>query len=172
MNQHLERLNGLAGFLQPVVLELLTRCERDLKRPLMVVRGWSSYAEQLQKYSQGRQFDRESGVWIVADPTLIVTQAPPGLSAHNVVQKQTMAKAAVGVDLIPLRPNGEADWEVSMDFWEALYPIAWKCGLDPLGDQIGAYLKGDLGHFEEPGWKLKLQGLGLMQPVGGEPIGV
>lgn len=172
MNQHLERLNGLAGFLQPVVLELLTRCARDLKRPLLVVRGWSSYSEQLQKYSQGRTFDRDAGDWVETDPALIVTRAKPGLSAHNVVVRETMAKAAVGVDLIPLLPNGQPDWHVAPAFWEALYPIAWKVGLDPLGDQIGAYLRGDLGHFEEPGWKLKLQGLGLMQPVGSEPVGV
>lgn len=172
MNQHLDRLNGLAGFLQPVVLELLTRCERDLKRPLMVVRGWSSYAEQLGKYAQGRTFDRELNDWVETEPGLIVTRAKPGLSTHNVVVQGTMAKAAVGVDLIPLLPNGEPDWQVSMAFWEALYPLAWKVGLDPLGDQIGAYLQGDLGHFEEPGWKLKLPRLGLMQPVGSEAVGV
>lgn len=172
MNQHQERLNGLAGFLQPVVLELMTRCARDLKRPLMVVRGWSSYAEQLQKYQQGRTLDRETNEWVETEPALIVTRAKPGLSAHNVVMQDTMAKAAVGVDLIPLLPNGEPDWNVSLVFWDQLYPIAWKVGLDPLGDQTGAYLKGDLGHFDEPGWKLKLQRLGLMQPVAGESVGV
>jgi hypothetical protein len=172
MNQHLERLNGLAGFLQPVVLELMTRCARDLKRPLLVVRGWSSYAEQLGKYQQGRTLDRESGEWVVTQPPRVVTQAKPGLSAHNVVMHGTMAKASVGVDLIPLLDSGQPDWQVSLAFWDQLYPIAWKCGLDPLGDRVGAYLQGDLGHFEEPGWKLKLQGLGLMQPVGDEPVGV
>lgn len=172
MNQHLERLNGLAGFLQPVVLELMTRCARDLKRPLMVVRGWSSYTEQLQKYQQGRTLDRETNEWVETDQALIVTQAKPGLSTHNVVKQVTMEKAAVGVDLIPLLPNGEPDWQVSLVFWGQLYPMAWKVGLDPLGDRVGAYLQGDLGHFEEPGWKLKLQGLGLMQPVGSEPTAV
>lgn len=172
MNQHLERLNGLAGFLQPVCLELITRCERDLTRTLLVVRGWSSYTEQLAKYQQGRTFDRAAGVWVETEPGLIVTRAAPGLSAHNVVQQGTMAKAAVGVDLIPLLPNGEPDWNVGLAFWEALYPLAWRCGLDPLGDKIGAYLKGDLGHFEEPNWKMKLQGLGLVQPVGRESVGV
>lgn len=172
MNQHLERLNGLAGFLQPVVLELMTRSARDLKRPLLVVRGWSSYTEQLGKYQQGRTLARESGEWIVTEPTLVVTEAKPGLSAHNVVVQGTMALASVGVDLIPLLPTGEPDWQVSLVFWDQLYPLAWKVGLDPLGDRVGAYLKGDLGHFEEPGWKLKLLGLGLMQPIGSEPVGV
>lgn len=167
MNQHLERLNGLAGFLQPVFLELITRCERDLKRKLMVVRGWSSYTEQLQKYQQGRTLDRDTQEWVETEPALIVTRAKPGLSVHNVVVQGTMAKAAVGADLIPLLPNGEPDWLVSMAFWDALYPLAWKVGLDPLGDQIGAYLKGDLGHFQEPGYALKLNGLGLMLPVNG-----
>lgn len=172
MNQHTERLNGLAGFLQPVVLELITRCARDLKRPLMVVRGWASYTEQLAKYQQGRTLDRESNEWVETEPGLIVTRAKPGLSVHNVVKQVTMEKAALGVDLIPLLPSGEPDWQVSLVFWDQLYPMAWKVGLDPLGDTIGAYLKGDLGHFEEPGWKLKLHGLGLMQPVGSEAVGV
>lgn len=172
MNQHLERLNGLAGFLHPVVLELMTRCERDLKRTLMVVRGWSSYAEQLAKYQQGRTLDRETGDWVETEPGLIVTRARPGLSAHNVVVQGTMAKAALGVDLIPLLPNGQPDWLVSMAFWEALYPLAWRCGVDPLGDRIGAHLTGDLGHFEEPAWPMKLTGLGLMRPTGAEAIGV
>jgi hypothetical protein len=172
MNQHLERLNGLAPFLQPSVLELIHRCERDLKRPLLVVRGWSSYAEQLLKYQQGRTLDRATGQWDVTAPTLVVTDAPPGLSAHNVVVQGTMAKAAVGVDLIPLLPDGTPDWNVGMAFWDLLYPIAWKCGVDPLGDRVGSYLKGDLGHFEEPNWEMKLSGLGLMRPTIGDPVGV
>lgn len=172
MNQHLERLNGLAAFLQPSVLELIHRCARDLKRPLLVVRGWSSYAEQLQKYQQGRTLDRATGEWVETDHALIVTHAPPGMSAHNVVVQGTMAKAAVGVDLIPLLADGTPDWNVSPVFWDRLYTIAWKCGLDPLGDDIGSYLKGDLGHFEEPNWKMKLPGLGLMRPTIGDPVGV
>lgn len=172
MNQHLERLNGLAPFMQPVALELIHRCERDLKRSLLVVRGWSSYADQLQKYQQGRTLDRATGEWVETDHALIVTHAAPGLSAHNVVVQVTMAKAAVGVDLIPLLPDGTPDWNAPFAFWAKLYPIAWKCGLDPLGDIVGAYLKGDLGHFEEPGWSMKLPGLGLMRPTIGDPVGV
>lgn len=172
MNQHLERLNGLAGFLQPAALELINRCERDMKRTLLVVRGWSSYAEQLQKFQQGRTLDRATGEWVETDRALIVTHAAPGLSAHNVVMQGTMAKAAVGVDLIPLLDDGTPDWNVSLVFWDRLYPIAWKCGLDPLGDDVGAYLKGDLGHFEEPQWTMKLSGLGLMRPTIGDPIAV
>lgn len=164
MNQHLERLDGLAPLIKRPVLELLTRCEAKLHRRLLVVRGWSSSAAQMQLYQQGRSFDRERGEWVVIDPAAIVTKAKPGLSAHNVITFDGKS-AAMAVDVIPFDAAGQPDWQVSLDFWDDLYEIAWKVGLDPLGDPIGAMLKGDYGHFEEPAWKLKLDGLGLLQPM-------
>jgi hypothetical protein len=154
-NQYLSRLKLLAPFLQPAVTELILRCERDLKRQLLVVRTWSSHKEQLELYKQGR-IQSAAGLWIIDDVTKVVTRAAPGRSAHNVVTELNQP-ASMAVDLIPLNPDGTADWNVSEGFWTALYEIAWKCGLDPLGDQAGAYLKGDKGHFEEPAWKLKLE---------------
>lgn len=165
LNQHLERLNGLAGFLATPVMELLTRSERELGRPLLVVRGWASYREQLEIYMKGRTLSDTDGVAVVTDPRLVVTNAKPGASGHNVIAIATQAAASVAVDVIPFKPDGTPDWAVARSFWAALWVIGWDVGLDPLGDRQGAYLQGDLGHFEEPNWKMKLAGLGLRLPI-------
>lgn len=170
MTQHLERLDGLAPVIRMPALELIQRCQRKLGRTLLVVSGWRSSHEQMLNYQKGRMFVRETGEWEVADKTLVVTNSKPGLSAHNVITLAG-APASMALDVIPLLANGQAEWNVSLDFWDALYEIAWKVGLDPLGDIIGAFLKGDLGHFEEPAWKLKLDGLNLMLPGAGVTSG-
>lgn len=164
MNQHLDRLDGLHGCIQRPAALLIERCEAVLKRKLMVVHGWRAVAEQALIYQKGRTFNRETGEWEITEPALVVTNAKPGLSAHNVITR-TGETAALGLDVIPLDANGQPEWDVDENFWDKLYEIAWKCGLDPLGDPIGSYLASDKGHFEEPCWKLKLDGLKLIQPV-------
>jgi len=164
MNQHLERLDGLAPVIRQPVRLLLERCQAKLQRTLLIVYGWRSVQAQALLYQQGRVLDRESGDWVVADPSAIVTKAKPGTTAHNVITKDGQA-ASVAVDLIPLHPDGTPEWDVGHEFWDDLYELAWKVGLDPLGDPIGSYLAGDQGHFEEPGWTEKLDGLGLVLPV-------
>jgi|GEM_PF-5897527 hypothetical protein len=164
MNQHLERLDGLAAVIRMPVVELLANCEKQLHRTLLIVYGARSVAEQALIYQQGRSLDRTTGEWVVFDADLVVTNSKPGFTAHNVIIKRTGSAASMAVDLIPLNADGSADWDVARPFWEALWELAWKVGLDPLGDTKGAYLKKDLGHFQEPGWKLKLDGLGLMLP--------
>lgn len=164
MNQHLERLDSLAPFLRMPVLALMEACKVKLKRTLLVVHAWRSPDEQYLLYQQGRTWNPSAGTWDVSDPGKIVTKARPGSSAHNVVTLEG-TPAAMGVDVIPFTAEGVADWHVAMRFWDALYEEAWKVGLDPLGDQVGAYFPGDLGHFEEPGWKLKLGGMGLRLPT-------
>ncbi len=172
MNQRLERLDGLAPVIRQPALELIQRCQRKLGRTLLVVSGWRSIHEQMLNYQKGRMFVRETGEWEIADKTLVVTNSKPGLSAHNVITLAG-APASMALDVIPLLPNGQAEWDVDLDFWDKLYEISWKVGLDPLGDVIGSYLAGDRGHFEEPAWKLKLDGLNLMLPASptqrGEP---
>ncbi len=170
MTQHLERLDGLAPVIRMPALELIQRCQRKLGRTLLVVRGWSSVQEQMLHYQKGRVFVRETGEWEIADKALVVTNSKPGLSAHNVISLAG-APAAMALDVIPLLPNGQAEWDVDLDFWDALYEIAWRVGLDPLGDVIGSYLAGDRGHFEEPAWKLKIEALGMMLPGAGVASG-
>lgn len=164
MNQKLERVQGCHPIIRQPVLTLVERCEAKLKRTLLIVSGFRSVQEQLVHYQKGRTYDRENAVWVVTDEHALVTKAMPGTSAHNVVTAAGQP-AAMGVDVIPLNADGSPDWDVSIDFWDDLYELAWKVGLDPLGDQRGAYLKGDLGHFEEPAWKMKLEALGCYQPT-------
>jgi hypothetical protein len=166
MNQHLDRLEGVAPFLRPSVMGLINNCDQKLKRKLMIVSGWRSVQEQMLNYQKGRTLNRETGEWDVTDLALVVTRSKPGSTPHNVIARNG-ERASVAVDLIPLLDNGEADWNVGEDFWDHLYELAWKVGLDPLGDPVGGYLKMDKGHFEEPAFRLKLDGLGLLLPVSG-----
>ncbi len=146
------------------MLRLVELCDQKLARKLLVTYGFRSVQEQMFLYQKGRTYNRESQVWEVTDVKAVVSKAKPGLSAHNVVT--TAGKpASMAVDVIPLRADGAADWAVDDNFWDALYELAWEVGLDPLGDPTGSYLDGDKGHFEEPGWKLKLAGLDCYQPV-------
>jgi hypothetical protein len=163
MNQHLERLDGLAPFLQRPALMLIERCQQQLRRTLCVVHTWRSVQEQWRIYQQGRTFNRESGIWEVTDPTAVVTRALPGTSAHNVITRDG-GRASMALDVIPYDDHGQLDWNVDLDFWDDLYELSWKVGLDPLGDPIGSYVMWDRGHFEEPAWRYKLDGLGLLLP--------
>lgn len=162
MDQHLERLDGLHGCIQLPARLLIRRCEEVLRRKLLVVQGWRSVQEQMLIYQKGRTLNRDTNEWEVTGD--IVTKAKPGLSAHNVITRQG-ERASMALDLIPLLPDGKPDWTVDDNFWDKLYELAWKVGLDPVGDPIGSYLAGDKGHFEEPAWKLKLDGMMLIQPV-------
>lgn len=164
MNQRLERLVTLAPFLQDPAKDFLAQARVDLHMTLLVVFVWRSGLEQLRLYAQGRELRRDDGVWDEVDTTKIVTNALPGHSAHNVVTT-TGLPASMAMDLIPLLQDGAAAWMTPMSEWSKLWALAWKHGFDPMGDVTGAYLKWDLGHFEEPGWKQKLTGLGLVQPA-------
>ena len=164
MNQHLDRIDGCAPIIRQPVLKLIELCDVKLGRKLMIVYGWRSVQEQALLYQKGRIMNRETGEWEVFDKALTVTNAKPGTTAHNVVTIRG-ERASCAVDLIPLHPDGTADWTPGMNWWDKLYELSWKCGLDPLGDPIGAMLKGDMGHFEEPAWALKLDALGLIKPV-------
>jgi hypothetical protein len=166
MNQHLDRLDGLALFLHAPALKLVELCDAKLKRKLMIVSGWRSVQEQMLNYQKGRTMNRETGEWEVSDVNLIVTKAKPGFTPHNAITRDGQ-RAALAFDCVPLKPNGDADWLVDMGFWDNLYELSWKVGLDPLGDPLGEYLKGDLGHFQEPGWKYKSDGMGIILPVSG-----
>lgn len=161
-DQHLERLDGLHGCIRRPALLLIERCGIMLHRKLLVVQGWRSLQDQMLIYQKGRTLNRETNEWEITGD--IVTRAKPGLSAHNVITRRG-ERASMALDVIPLTADGKADWEVDDDFWDKLYELSWKVGLDPLGDPIGSYLAGDKGHLEEPAWRIKLDGLDLIQPV-------
>lgn len=164
MNQRLYRVEECHPIIHASVYRLVEWCEQKLKRKLLITHGFRSVQEQMLIYQKGRTYNRESQIWEVSNKAEVVSNSKPGLSAHNVV---TMAgkPASMAVDVIPLRDDGAADWTVDDAFWDDLYELAWKVGLDPLGDPTGSYLAGDKGHFEEPVWKLKLAALGCYQPA-------
>lgn len=164
MNQRLYRIDECHPIIRAPALRLVELCDEKLGRKLLVTHGFRSVQEQMLIYQKGRTYNRETQVWEVTDQQAVVSKSKPGLSAHNVVTTAG-APASMAVDVIPLRADGGAEWDVPLKFWDDLYELAWKVGLDPLGDTIGAFLKGDLGHFEEPAWKLKLDSLGCYQPV-------
>lgn len=164
MNQHLERLDGLAPFLRRPALALLESAQRKLALTLLVVHGWRSLRAQWALYQLGRRYDPETGDWFIKDAAALRTKAKPGTSAHNVITRDGQP-AALALDVIPLDGQGRPDWETPDLVWDDLYELAWRVGLDPLGDPIGAQLVWDKGHFEEPAWKLKLEGLGLLLPT-------
>lgn len=164
MNQRLYRIDECHPIIRAPALRLVELCEQKLARKLLVTHGFRSVQEQMLIYQNGRTYNREAQVWEVTDESAVVSKSKPGLSAHNVVTT-TGKPASMAVDVIPLRFDGAADWDVALAFWDDLYELAWKVGLDPLGDNVGAYLPGDRGHFEEPSWKLKLAALDCYQPV-------
>jgi len=164
MNQRFERIDGLHPMLHAPATRLIALCDEKLHRTLMVVYGWRSVQEQQLIYQQGRTMNRETGLWEIADTALVVTRALPGTSAHNVITIKG-DRAAMALDVAPLHADGTADWAPGEDFLDRLYEISWKCGLDPLGDPTGSYLAYDKLHFEEPQWRLKLEGLGCLLPA-------
>ena len=152
-------------FLRQPISHLFELCESKLKRTLLLVHGFRSVQEQMLIYQKGRTYNRESGVWEVTSKGEVVSNAKPGQSAHNVVTKLDGKPAALAVDVIPFTADGGLNWNPPESFWDSLYELAWKVGLDPLGDPIGAYLPGDAGHLEEPGWRYKLADMGLILPT-------
>lgn len=55
---------------------------------------------------------------------------------------------------IELMKNGIGWKNVPKEVWQEVYKVAEACGLDALGDPWGEYVPGDLGHFQEPGWRI------------------
>lgn len=165
MNQRLERIDFLHPIIQRPAHELIKRCHAELGRLLLVVSGFRSIDEQMLNYQKGRTLNRTTGIWEVTDAAQVVTRAKPGTSAHNIVRVTTGSPASMALDVIPLKDDGTPDWDTDEDFWDQLYIIAWKVGLDPLGDPIGSYLAGDMGHLEEPAFRLKMEALGVMFPL-------
>lgn len=163
MNQRLERLSFMAEFLREPALEFLAAIKKDLGHTMFVVYTWRSIMEQHKMYQQGREFRRDEGVWVVVDDQAVVTDAQPGGSPHNVVTING-APASVALDIVPMSPSGALLWNTPLVQWQKMYALAWRFGLDPLGDSVGAYYKRDLCHFEEPAWRYKLAGLHLVQP--------
>lgn len=161
MDAQYRKIDQLHPLLRQPVLTFLSKAEKA-GYPLLLVWTWRDAAEQLRIWQEGRTYNRESGDWEVTGA--VRTNAKPGQSAHNVLYLDG-SPAALGLDVIPVDAKGRPLWDTPEAAWTALYEMAGDCGLDPYGDQWGAYLKQDKGHFEEPGWKLKLDALGCRMPT-------
>lgn len=107
--------------------------------PLLVTQTYRSPEEQAALYAKGRDAEGR-----IVDATKVVTNAPPGTSAHEY---------GMAVDVVPLKPNGKPWWTAPAGIWNQLYKLAEQVGLDALGDRWGEYVSWDKGHFQEPGWK-------------------
>lgn len=156
------KLEQLHPLLRQPMVEFRTKANAA-GHPLLIVWTYRDAAEQLRIWQSGRSYNREAGEWEVTNKAQVKTNAKPGQSAHNVVLLDG-TPAALGVDVIPVDGKGRPLWDTPDAVWAKLYEIAGDCGLDPYGDQWGAFLKSDKGHFEEPGWKLKLAALGCRMP--------
>jgi hypothetical protein len=164
--QHLDRLRLLAPIVRDPATLWIQRVQERLGLRLLVVSTWRDVRQQMALYQQGRTYHRETGEWEETDPTKVVTRAKPGTSAHNVVTREGMP-ASLALDVVPLTPDGRAAWDTPAETWTRLYELAADCGLDPYGDAWGASFPTDKGHVEEPGWKWKLNALGLILPTAG-----
>lgn len=164
MNQRLDRVGLLAPLLREPLTWFIQQVRAQHGIVLHVAFTWRSVQEQQLIYQKGRAYNRETDTWEVSDQAQVVTNATPGRSPHNVVAADGKP-ASMAADLFPLAADGSVWYPTGFTWWQPLYDLAWKAGLDPLGDTVGAYLAGDWGHFEEPGWKLKLAALNLVRPT-------
>ena len=164
MNQRLERIDEMAAFLREPVREFIAAVEKDTGYKMFVVFTWRSANKQAELYQQGREYRREEGIWVVVNENAVVTNAPAGASPHNIIT-MAGAPASVAIDTVPMIAGGQLLWGLSREMWAPIWSIAWKFGLDPLGDKVGSFYLKDLCHFEEPAWEHKLDGLGLVRPT-------
>lgn len=189
MNLHHDRIQTTAMILRPKAEAFLERTAKAGYR-ILVVRAWESTDAQWLKYQQGRELDRATGTWEPSEPNRIITYALPGQSGHNLIDQEGHP-ASTAIDIIPVDPDGTPLWglpgETAEQFearwqkatgrsqetaWAHLYQIGGKCGLDAYGDDWGAVLKKDRGHFEEPAYGLILKALQLRQPAWAMPAGI
>jgi len=98
---HRERLNGLQLDVANCALAIANAFKKQLDRDTFIVFGYRSNEAQQALYEEGRTLQNE--VWVVSDASKIVTNAPPGLSAHNY---------ACAVDLWVMNTdNSNIDWD-------------------------------------------------------------
>jgi hypothetical protein len=98
---HPERLTGLQLNVANCALAIAAAIKKQLDRDTFIVFGYRSNDDQQKLYEQGRTL--QNGEWAVTDVTKIVTNAPPGLSAHNY---------NCAVDLWVMKAdNSDIDWD-------------------------------------------------------------
>ena len=124
-------LNDLHQNFQPAATEFLNAC-RELGYNIIVTCTYRSPDEQQQLYAQGR-----------TKPGKIVTNAKPGLSAHNF--QVNNKPASLAMDIVPLI-HGKPIWDSSDPIWAELGRIGELHSLEWAGRWEG-HLK-ETAHFQ------------------------
>ena len=96
--------------------------------------------------------DDEQGVLFAQGrtaPGSIVTNAPPGKSAHNCFDDANQKPAARAFDVVPIL-QGKPCWDRANPVWQMVGKIGKAIGLDWAGDWKSFP---EFPHFQLPNWK-------------------
>lgn len=125
------RLESLEPAFRLQVEQLIQATNAVTGRRWLVTAGRRTMVEQRAIYAQGR-----------TKPGKVVSNAPPGFSAHNF---------GLAADLAPMMEYGnQIDWEAPREMWKQMADIAVELGLT-----AGFYFRTifDAPHVEHPSWK-------------------
>lgn len=160
----LDKLSLSAPIHRARMNELLLRCTEAGIR-ILITFTYRSVEEQFKLYMTGRQYDPSTNTIITVNPSIVVTNALPGRTSHNVVTKDIQFPASMASDIIPVDDKGSPIWDTPNIVWLKIYDICnKKAGLDAYGDPWGRLMGSDKGHVEEPMWPVIMDSLGLMAP--------
>jgi peptidoglycan L-alanyl-D-glutamate endopeptidase CwlK len=126
----MNKLDTLEPDFRPQVEALIAATENATGKKWAISDARRSMAQQATIYAQGR-----------TKPGKVVSNAPPGSSAHNF---------GLAVDLWPLTAKGDFDWSASDKLFRVMANIAKEIGLTP-----GYYFSTihDAPHVEHPRWR-------------------
>jgi len=127
----MNKLDTLEPDFRAKIVELLKQTEAATGRKWGISDGRRTMRRQAEIYAQGR-----------TTPGKVVSNAPPGSSAHNF---------SLAADLWPLTKDGkDFDWGASKSVFKIMADIAVKLGLI-----AGFYFKSflDMPHVESPDWR-------------------
>jgi len=129
----MNKLDTLDPEFKAKIEQLIQGVSQVTGRTWIVTSGGRTMAKQKVIYAQGRNGDTRP----------IVSNAPPGSSAHNF---------NLAADLAPLKLDGTIDWNVPDKMWKLMADLAVEMGLT-----AGYYFKSfhDAPHVEDPGWKIE-----------------
>lgn len=124
------RIDTLDPLIKPIIVDLLAKSEAATGVKWTVTAARRTMADQREIYAQGR-----------TKPGKVVSNAPPGSSAHNY---------GLAADLAPLKKDGSIWWEAPKKIWQQMADEAVKLGLT-----AGFYFKTifDGPHVEHPEWR-------------------
>lgn len=131
-------ISDLDPALQPLAQQFLDQCAAAGLEAILTC-TYRSNAEQAEDYAKGRTTDGP-----------IITDEPPGHSAHNCVDADGNP-AAKGFDFALYAPGEKSlDWDASDDQWQTAISIGIALGL--ASGSCWKTLK-DNPHFEIPNWR-------------------